>query len=83
MGTHIEQIEQRGYTIVEDGFSPDLADELIQTLDRLEHDHGVVPATNAFEGVNTLRIYNLLARDDVIDLVPVHPAVLPVVEGEL
>jgi ectoine hydroxylase-related dioxygenase (phytanoyl-CoA dioxygenase family) len=80
---HIARIAQDGYTIVEDAIEPDLVDELVETLDRLERDLGVEPATNSFEGDHTLRIYNLLAHGEVWQRVPLHERVLPVVEGVL
>jgi ectoine hydroxylase-related dioxygenase (phytanoyl-CoA dioxygenase family) len=43
----------------------------------------VAPAPNDFEGRQTVRVYNLLARDPVFACVPVQPAVLAVVEGVL
>ena len=42
-----------------------------------------MPATNSFEGTKTVRIYNLLAHGPLYEQVPVHPAVLPIVEGVL
>jgi ectoine hydroxylase-related dioxygenase (phytanoyl-CoA dioxygenase family) len=42
-----------------------------------------VPADNTFEGRSTVRIYNLLVHGDVFARIPVHPNVLPVVEGVL
>jgi ectoine hydroxylase-related dioxygenase (phytanoyl-CoA dioxygenase family) len=42
-----------------------------------------VPASNDFEGSQTVRIYNLLAHGQVFERVPVHANVLPVVEGVL
>lgn len=72
-----------GYTIIEGAIEPDLVDELAGSLAHLERELGVVPADNDFEGRNTLRIYNLLARGEVWQRVPVHPNVLPVVEGVL
>lgn len=83
MDVHLEQIEQHGYTIIEHAFSTDLADELRETLDRLESDHTIVPAANSFEGVNTWRIYNLLAHDPIFQQVPVHPVVLPLADAVL
>ena len=52
-------------------------------LVRLEHDLGIEPATNSFEGEHTWRIYNLLVHGDLYERIPVHPNVLPVVEGVL
>jgi len=78
-----DEIVEQGYTIVPDAIDLDLVDALVAALDRLERDLEVVPAANDFEGERTVRIYNLLALDPLFQQVPVHPAVLPVVEGVL
>ncbi len=83
LATHLEHVAEHGYTVVPDAIEPDLVDELVEELARLEHDLGVKPARNSFEGTSTVRIYNLLARHPVFQRVPVHPHVLPVVEGVL
>ncbi|WP_254126930.1 phytanoyl-CoA dioxygenase family protein [Aquihabitans sp. G128] len=80
---HLERIRTDGYAIVPDAIEPDLLDALTEALDRLEHDLAVRPARNAFEGTSTVRIYNLLAHGSPFEQVPVHPAVLPIVEGVL
>lgn len=78
---HLAAIEADGYTIVPDAIEADLLDRLDEVLARLERDLSVVPADNTFEGRTTVRIYNLLALDPVFQEVPVHPAILPVIEG--
>ena len=80
---HLDRIDAQGYTVIEDAVEPDLVDELAETLDRLERELAVAPADNAFEGRRTVRVYNLLVHGDVFARVPVHPNVLPVVEGVL
>jgi ectoine hydroxylase-related dioxygenase (phytanoyl-CoA dioxygenase family) len=80
---HLRQIDERGYAIIEGAIEPARVDELRTSLERLERDLGAVPAGNSFEGRSTVRIYNLLAHDRVFEGVPVHPAVLPVVESVL
>jgi ectoine hydroxylase-related dioxygenase (phytanoyl-CoA dioxygenase family) len=80
---HLGRIADQGYTVVEDAIEPDLVDELVETLDRLEHDLEIVPADNAFEGRRTTRVYNLLVHGEVFARVPVHPNVLPLIEGVL
>jgi ectoine hydroxylase-related dioxygenase (phytanoyl-CoA dioxygenase family) len=80
---HVARIARDGYTIIADAIEPDLVAHLRGDLDRLEVELGVVPSTNGFEGTNTWRIYNLLARGEVYERVPVHPNVLPIVEGVL
>jgi len=81
--THLAEVEERGFTIVENAIEPDLIDALNETLLRLEKDLGIVPARNGFEGHHTVRIYNLLALGEIFQRIPVHPNVLPIVEGVL
>jgi ectoine hydroxylase-related dioxygenase (phytanoyl-CoA dioxygenase family) len=80
---HLAAIEKQGFSVLEGVLEPELVDLLSATLERLERDRGVAPASNTFEGRQTVRIYNLLAADPVFARVPVHPAVLPIVEGVL
>jgi ectoine hydroxylase-related dioxygenase (phytanoyl-CoA dioxygenase family) len=80
---HIERVARDGYTIVEGAISPDLIDALNDTLERLERDLAIRPSTNRFEGERTVRIYNLLAHGAPFTAIPVHAAVLPIVEGVL
>jgi ectoine hydroxylase-related dioxygenase (phytanoyl-CoA dioxygenase family) len=81
--TPAEEIAERGYTILDGVLDPDLVDALLDDLDRLHRELDVVPATNGFEGLQTLRVYNLLVHGERWGGVPVHDAVLPVVEQVL
>jgi ectoine hydroxylase-related dioxygenase (phytanoyl-CoA dioxygenase family) len=80
---HIDRIARDGYTVIEHAVDPALVDALVADLDRLEHDLDIKPAANSFEGTRTLRIYNLLVHGSVWWQIPVHPAILPIVEGVL
>jgi ectoine hydroxylase-related dioxygenase (phytanoyl-CoA dioxygenase family) len=80
---HLTRIADDGYTILEGVLEPHLVDALADDLLRLERAFGVEPAGNSFEGAQTIRIYNLLALGALYEQVPVHPAVLPTVEGVL
>ena len=80
-GEHIERIARDGYTVLERVIEPALVAELADVLLRLEREHDVRPAQNGFEGHRTVRIYNLLAHHRVFERVPVHAALLPIVEG--
>jgi ectoine hydroxylase-related dioxygenase (phytanoyl-CoA dioxygenase family) len=80
---HLGQIAEQGYTVVEEAVEPALLDGLDAALVRLEGELGVEPATNEFEGTNTLRIYNLLVHGKVFEEVPIHHNVLPIVQGVL
>ncbi len=79
----LREIDEVGYTVLEDAIEDELLDALVDDLDRLEREFDVHPASNAFEGTRTLRIYNLLAHGPNFQRIPVHPSVLPVVEGVL
>lgn len=80
---HKQRMTRDGYTIVERAIEPDLIDALNEALARLERDLDAKPAKNGFEGHHTVRIYNLLAHGAPFDRIPVHPAVLPIVESVL
>ena len=83
LAEHRRRLAVDGYTVLEGVVAPDLVAGLTEAIDRLVHDLGIVPARNGFEGRSTHRAYNLLAHDRIFEQVPVHPAVLPVVEGVL
>lgn len=80
---HLKRINTDGYTILEGAIDVDVCDALREDLDRLEAELGIVPAENGFEGRQTWRIYNLLLHGALYEQIPVHPEVLPVVEGVL
>jgi ectoine hydroxylase-related dioxygenase (phytanoyl-CoA dioxygenase family) len=80
---HVEAIAREGFTIVENAISTTLVDNLVSAIDALHAELSISPAENIFEGTATLRIYNLLARGKVFEEVPVHDAILPIVEGVL
>jgi ectoine hydroxylase-related dioxygenase (phytanoyl-CoA dioxygenase family) len=83
MAEHLRRVEEDGYTILKDAIELDFIDEIDEALLKLEHDLGTVPANNLFEGVHTTRVYNLLIYGETFQRIPVHPNVLPVVEGVL
>ncbi|HEX5613699.1 MAG TPA: phytanoyl-CoA dioxygenase family protein [Acidimicrobiia bacterium] len=83
IAAHVARVAEQGYTIVEDAISPKLLDGLASDLEALERALDVQPSPNSFEGHHTLRVYNLLARGTRFEVVPVHPNVLPIVEGVL
>jgi ectoine hydroxylase-related dioxygenase (phytanoyl-CoA dioxygenase family) len=80
---HAAEIAERGFTIVEDAVDPSVVDAIDADLRRLEDQLGAVPAGNAFEGAHTVRIYNLLVHGELYQQIPLHPAVLPIVEQVL
>jgi ectoine hydroxylase-related dioxygenase (phytanoyl-CoA dioxygenase family) len=83
LAAHLDRLARDGYTILERVIEPELVSALGEDLLRLEEEYQVKPARNAFEGARTVRIYNLLVHGTLYEQIPVHPAVLPVVEGVL
>jgi len=81
--SHLARIAEDGYTILPDAIEPEFIDEIDRALLELEQRLGTVPADNLFEGVHTWRVYNLLVHGETFQKIPVHPNVLPVVEGVL
>jgi ectoine hydroxylase-related dioxygenase (phytanoyl-CoA dioxygenase family) len=77
---HLDRIEAEGYTVVEEAIEQSLVVELRDAIRRLEHELDVQPLATAAEGIATLRMYNLLAKDRVFQAMPTHPSVLPLVE---
>lgn len=77
---HRRRLDDDGYTVVERLVDDDLVDALLADVGRLERELGVRPGDNRFEGARTVRTYNLLARGEIWQQVPVHPVVLGLVE---
>ncbi|MDG2304812.1 MAG: phytanoyl-CoA dioxygenase family protein [Candidatus Binatia bacterium] len=80
MEEHADRIARQGYTVLEGVLEPELVDALSTDLARLETELKVRPANNEFEGKKTLRLYNLLTHGKLWEQVPVHDAMLPLVE---
>jgi ectoine hydroxylase-related dioxygenase (phytanoyl-CoA dioxygenase family) len=83
LAAHLARLDQDGFTVVEGAFDPAFADDLLANLERLERDLGEGPGKNLFEGLRTVRIYNLLARGELYTRIPTHDSVLPIVEAVL
>jgi ectoine hydroxylase-related dioxygenase (phytanoyl-CoA dioxygenase family) len=83
VASHADRIRTDGYTVLERVVAPQLVEDLKQAVLRIEREHDLGLAKTSFEGFKTLRINNLLTYDDVFWEVPLHSAVLPVVEAVL
>jgi ectoine hydroxylase-related dioxygenase (phytanoyl-CoA dioxygenase family) len=83
LDAHAAAIEREGYTVLERVIEPDLVAQLLDTIDRVMVDHHIAFGENRFLGEQTRRIFNLLARDPLFARVPLHPAVLPLIERVL
>lgn len=83
LAAHRAALEEQGYAIVPDVLDGDEVAALRAALDDLHDRLGTTPSRNDFEGRRTRRVYNLLAHGPRWATIPVHPAVLPLVEGVL
>jgi len=79
----LREIEDQGYTLLENVIPEDLLDSISETLLKIERDREIEPSKNDFEGHKTVRIYNLLAHGEPFSQIPILQALLPVVEGVL
>jgi ectoine hydroxylase-related dioxygenase (phytanoyl-CoA dioxygenase family) len=77
------RVAEDGYAILERAIEPALVAELVAALDRRMAELAVPFGANDFLGTRTRRLFNLLARDPLFGRVPVHDAVLPIVERVL
>jgi ectoine hydroxylase-related dioxygenase (phytanoyl-CoA dioxygenase family) len=73
----------QGYAILERAIAGEEIDHLTARIDRALEAFEVPYGTNEFLGTHTRRLFNLLARDAAFASVPIHEAVLPVVEAIL
>ena len=82
---HLQRLDQDGYTILENVIEPALVEALRDEIRRVEREceRDATPKGNTVEGFKTLRTYNLLAKSPVFQEMPIHPAVLPLVEQYL
>ena len=78
-----ERVGEEGYAILERAIEPALVAELVAVIDRRMAELAVPFGPNEFLGTRTRRLFNLLARDPLFARVPIHEAVLPIVERVL
>ena len=83
VSTALGEIKDQGYCVLENVIDDAFLDSLGEALVRIEREQTIAPSTNDFEGHQTIRIYNLLAHGAPFSEIPIHPAVLPIVEGVL
>jgi ectoine hydroxylase-related dioxygenase (phytanoyl-CoA dioxygenase family) len=79
----LAEIDAQGYTVLEGVIDAQLVAALIDTIDRLLVELDVPFGENTFLGHQTRRIFNLLPRDPIFAQVPLHPALLPLIDRVL
>ena len=78
--THVSNLAEQGFTIVEDAIPAAVRQELSAALEEVQAAHNIGYRDTAFEGTRTVRIYNLLAYHSAFEQIPVSPLTLPIVE---
>jgi ectoine hydroxylase-related dioxygenase (phytanoyl-CoA dioxygenase family) len=79
---HAVRIERDGFTVLH-GLDAALTDAVLLEIERTERELAVGTGENLFEGFQTKRVYNLLARGKVYAQAVEHESVLAVVERVL
>ena len=79
----IADLEAHGFAILQGAVSPDLCDEIVTEIERLEAESEPSLKGNAFVGYKTTRYFDLLNQGEVWRRVAAHPNVLPVIRGVL
>jgi len=77
------RVVEDGSVVLERAIEPALVAELAAAVDRCMRERSVPFGTNDFLGTRTRRLFNLLAQGPPFERVPLHEAVLPVVERVL
>lgn len=81
LSSHHQELEDNGFTIVENLIDLNFVDELVDEVQKLESRLERSPDNNRFEGNRTTRTYNLLAYGEIWQRIPVQPQVLELIEG--
>lgn len=80
---HLKRLREDGFTVLEGVVPHAGVAALVDALERLQQMPGFGYARTEFEGLNTVRINNLLAYDEAFWQVPVQPDVLAIAEHVL
>ena len=80
---HAGRIREQGYTVLERAIDAQAVAAIRDALLRVERSQGLGYAKTRFEGLNTVRINNLLVHDELFWQVPLQPQVLAIAEALL
>jgi ectoine hydroxylase-related dioxygenase (phytanoyl-CoA dioxygenase family) len=78
-----DAIRTRGFALLPTALTPSEVAEYTAAIDRVIAELAIPFGTNEFLGFRTRRVFNLLARDEVFERLPLHGALLPIVERAL
>lgn len=76
-------VEADGYAIIHDVIDDDACHQLIAEIDRVEREFDITFGQNGFEGFETRRIFNLIARGPSFRDLVINQTILQSIEGLL
>jgi ectoine hydroxylase-related dioxygenase (phytanoyl-CoA dioxygenase family) len=79
----IALLEEQGYLIIENAIAPEMCDEIVSEITRLEETGARSLSPNSRTGFNTVRFFDLLNQGEVWQRVATHPSLVPVLKGVL
>jgi ectoine hydroxylase-related dioxygenase (phytanoyl-CoA dioxygenase family) len=65
LAKHREQIDEQGYTIIQNAIDQDFVAEILAVLDKLEEEIGHAKGVDRFRGFKTVKVLNLIGRHEV------------------
>lgn len=77
MSADLQAVERDGYVVMENLIDAAACAEIKREAKRLVHHTG----SNPFEGLNTQRVYNVLAKTRALDELADHPRVMALMDG--
>ena len=80
---HLREVEDEGYTLLEQPFGTELIDALERDVLRIEREMGSKLGKNRFHGHKSVRVKGLINRGASFEQLVIHPAMLAAVEGLL
>jgi len=84
LATRVQEfVDADGYAIIRDVLDAETCAGLIAEVDRVEHEFGIEFGNNEFEGLQTRRIFNLIARGPRFRDLVTNETILPAVEAIL
>ncbi len=83
ISTHLKQVEETGYTCVEQPFALAIIDALEEAVLRVAQEMDSKPGRNAFHGHETVRVKGLINRGEVFEQFMIQPTLIAMVEALL
>lgn len=77
---HVEELEERGYTIIEHAIPGEIVEGLLADVDRLNTALDAKTRTDRFGGFKTIKVQNLVGRSDLFRRQVVDPAIRRIIE---